>query len=99
MGMSGCLGGGMLGACLGKYGGRGRTSKGGQLDAVFWMKDLFARGFCMGVYADPGFHQSFKRVFGMAFICSSVHLFIFSSFLPLAHEQGKKPVYGKDAWI
>lgn len=78
MGMSGCLGGGMLGACLGKYGGRGRTSKVGQLDGVLDGRYV-CQGFLHGVYADPGFHQFFKRAFGMAFICSSVFLFIFSS--------------------
>jgi len=95
MGMSGCLGGGMLGACLGKYGGRGRTRKGGQLDGVLDERYV-CQGVLHGFYADPGFHQFFKRALAWR---SSVHLFFFSSFLPLAHEQGKKSVYGKDTWI
>ncbi len=63
---------------------------------VFWMEDMFARGFCM---AFTRIQDSTNFSSGLLAWRSSVHLFFFSSFLLLAHEQGTKPVYKKDTWI
>ncbi len=76
--------------------GVGEEQGKGDNSMVFWMKDMFARGFCM---AFTRIQDSSNFSSGLLTWRSSVHLFFFSSFFPLAHEQGKTPVYEKDTWI